>query len=282
MNQDQGSRDLLARLKLFLVDQDGTVFLGEQLLPGAARFFALLERTGKHFLFLSNNSSQDAGYYMRKLKGLGLPATRKRVLTSGDATTGYLAQKMPGARIFLMGTPSLRREFRRAGFKLARNPEDEDAVDAVVLGFDKTLTYRKLQTAAYLIQKGLPYFATHADLVCPTPRGPIPDAGSMIALLHKTTGRKPTVIGKPQPRLVRLARERFGVEAGQTTMIGDRLYTDMEMGRRAGICSILVLSGETRKAPPTEDPRVTLVFRDLGDLAKALEEAINWSGAPAP
>lgn len=269
---DSETRDRLRKLRLFLVDQDGTIYLGEDLLPGAARFFALCDRLGCDYLYLSNNSSQDASYYQRKLKRLGLNAKRRQILTSGQATTGFLQQKMPGARIFLMGTPTLRREFRNAGFTLVPKPTGASDVDAVVLGFDKTLTYAKLETAAHLLKAGLPYYATHADFVCPTPEGPIPDAGAMIALLDKTIGRKPVVVGKPQKRLVRLARERFGASVEATAMIGDRLYTDMEMGRRAGICSILVLSGETKEVAP-DDPRVTLVYQNLGELADAMEEA---------
>lgn len=270
---DDATRALLQGLRLFLVDQDGTVFLGDRLLPGADRFFVTLQEQGREFLYLSNNSSQSAAHYVRKLKGLGLPVTARRVLTSGDATTLFLQERLPGARLFLMGTPSLRREFRRAGFTLVTDPGGADAVDAVVLGFDKTLTYRKLEVAAFLIQQGLPYYATHGDLVCPTPRGPIPDAGAIISLLHKTTGRRPVVVGKPQARLVRLAMQRFGTTQASTAVVGDRLYTDMEMGRRAGICSILVLSGETRAAPPAADARVRLVYANLGELADALRAA---------
>ncbi|MBM4321128.1 MAG: HAD-IIA family hydrolase [Deltaproteobacteria bacterium] len=274
---DEATRTLLSGLQLFLVDQDGTVYLGEELLPGARRFFELLAGHGRDYLFLSNNSSRDAGSYVAKLSRLGLPVTPRQVMTSGDATTGFLAARMPGARLFLLGTPSLEGEFSRAGFTLVQEPASPATVDAVVLGFDRTLTYRKLEIAARLLLAGLPYFATHADLVCPTLDGPIPDAGSMIALLQQSTGRKPQVIGKPEPRLVRLAMERFGRTVGETAVIGDRLYTDMEMGHRAGITSLLVLSGETKELSPGGDPRVTLSFANLGELAEALEEV--WAPA---
>lgn len=271
---DEALRETLARLRLFLVDQDGTVYLGEDLLPGARRFFTLLARHGRDYLFLSNNSSQDARYYVDKLGRLGLPVTPRQVMTSGDATTGYLAEQMPGARLFVLGTPSLEGELQRAGFTLVAEPgaDGRGSVDAVVLGFDKTLTYRKLELAAGLLLAGVPYFATHADLVCPTPHGPIPDAGSIIALLERSTGRLPLVIGKPEPRLVQLALARFDRTAEQAAMIGDRLYTDMEMAHRAGITSLLVLSGETRQLPPGGDPRVTHAFANLGELADVLEE----------
>ncbi len=261
----------LAGLRLFLVDQDGTVFLGEQLLPGARRFFDLLTARGREYLFLTNNSSQDAAYYVQKLGRLGLPVTPRQVMTSGDATTSYLQGRHPGARVFLLGTPTLEREVRHAGFTLVPEPASPADVDLVLLGFDKTLTYRKLELAAGLLLAGLPYYATHGDLVCPTPAGPIPDAGSMILLLQGTTGRTPTVIGKPETLLVDMACQRFGIGREQTAMVGDRLYTDMEMGRRAGIASLLVLSGETRSLPPEGDPRVTSAFAHLGALADALE-----------
>ncbi len=261
----------LAGIELFLVDQDGTVFLGDHLLPGAARFFEVIAAQGRRHLFLSNNSSQSASYYVDKLTRLGLPAAPENILTSGQATIAYLQGELPGARIFLLGTPPLEREFVEGGFELVDGARAlADGADAVVLGFDKTLTYEKLEVASRLLLAGVPYFATHGDLVCPTPDGPIPDAGAMIALMEKATGRTPVIVGKPEPRLVDMARQRFSVPRSATAMIGDRLYTDMEMGRRAGITSILVLSGETRE-PPGEDPRVTMVFKDLGELADALE-----------
>ena len=226
------------------MDMDGTVYLGARLLPGARGFFRLLARRGIPHLFFTNNSSADRTLYRDKLRGMGLDAAADQIITSGEATALYLATRTPHRRLYVLGTPSLEREFRDAGFTLA-----DDRVDAVVLGFDRTLTYAKLERAVHLLRAGAPFVATHPDLLCPGERGPIPDCGSMIALLRAATGRKPLVIGKPNRTMVQMALRKLGpgYRPANVAIVGDRLYTDMRMGRRAGLTSILVLSGETKR-----------------------------------
>ncbi len=232
----------LASVKTFLLDLDGTVYLGDQLYPWSLPFLERVTKSGRSFVFVTNNSSRSAKYYVEKLQRLGVPAQRRNVFTSGDATIHYLKEHEVGPRIALLGTPSLEEEFTENGFEL-----DMDMPDAVVLGFDMTMTYGKMERACTLVRQGLPFYATHPDFNCPTPAGPIPDIGAMIAFIEASTGRRPKVIGKPQPEMVEALGAQRGLTPTDLAMVGDRLYTDIAMGQSAGITSILVLSGETKR-----------------------------------
>lgn len=261
----------LAEIRAFLMDMDGTVYLGRRLLPGAKGFFRLLDRRDIPYLFFTNNSSADRTLYQQKLAGMGLDVASECIITSGEATALYLTTSTPHRRVFVLGTPSLERGLSDAGLTLT-----DQRVDAVVLGFDKTLTYAKLERACRLLLDGAAYVATHPDLVCPTEDGPIPDAGSMIALIAKATGRRPVVVGKPQPRMVAMAMKKLGggIQRRDVAIVGDRLYTDMRMGRRARLTTVLVLSGETKEDDLHDSRDVPdYVFRGIGELARELKNA---------
>ncbi|MEE4195159.1 MAG: HAD family hydrolase, partial [Anaerolineae bacterium] len=167
----------LNEIKCFLLDMDGTIYLGDALLPGALDFLDTVQKQGKQFLFLTNNSSKNPNQYVKKLAKLGIDVTVEQVFTSGMATAIYLKQQKPDAKVYLVGTPGLEEEFRSHGFILT----DEDP-DFVVLGFDTTLTYEKLWKICDFVREGKPYIATHPDNNCPTPTGFMPDIGAMIAL----------------------------------------------------------------------------------------------------
>lgn len=238
-------RRSLEQVRCFLLDLDGTFYVGGRLLPGSRPFMAALARTGRDYLFVTNNSSQHAGHYADKLARMGFPVPQVKVFTSGEATALYLQRRYPGARLYVVGTPALEEEMRRHGFELSQ--EIPDAADVAVLGFDTTLTYQKMRRLCDLARQGLPYVATHPDFNCPVEGGYIPDIGAMIAFVRASTGRDPEVIGKPQAEMARAAMARTGLEPHQLAMVGDRLYTDIAMGKGAGILSILVLSGETSR-----------------------------------
>ena len=232
-------RDRFAQLEGFLIDLDGTTYIGNSVIVGAPMFVKTLQNLGKRYLFLTNNSSESANSYVQKLNHLGIDAQRGDVLTSGDATAMYLEQT-GYLRLFVLGTPSFENELKELGFVLT--PESPDCV---VLGFDKTLCYRKLEIATLLIRKGVPFVATHPDKVCPTDYGYIPDCGAMTALLSTATDVDPLVIGKPQPLMAQMALRRLNLGAKNVAIIGDRLYTDIKMGCDTGLMTVLVLSGET-------------------------------------
>lgn len=232
------------KIRTFLLDLDGTFYLGDKLFPWSLDFVDTVRSQGKNFIFVTNNSSRHGRYYVEKIRKMGVDISADQVFTSGEATIYHLLKYNYPKRLFLLGTPDLEEEFQAAGFTLT----DREA-ELVVLGFDMTLTYDKLRTACRLIRQGIPFIATHPDINCPTPDGPIPDAGSMIALIKASTGVEPKIIGKPYPEMIEALRAKYGLEDPQTVaMVGDRLYTDIAMGKAAGIKSILVLSGETQLA----------------------------------
>lgn len=252
----------------FLLDMDGTFCLGDELLPGALRFIHILERQGRDFLFLTNNSSQHGEIYARKITRLGLPIGGDKVFTSGQATAIYLDRLHPRARVYLVGTPALEEEFVAHGFVLT-----DAAPDFAVLGFDTTLTYEKLWKLCDFVRAGVPYIATHPDFNCPIPEGFMPDIGAMIAFVKAATGREPKVIGKPNREMAEAVMERTGLPASALCMVGDRLYTDIAMGDESGITTVLVLTGETHLEDVAGSPhKPDYVFRDLDALADALKE----------
>lgn len=245
---------------------DGTFYLGDRLLPGALDFMTALAEAGRDYLFLTNNSSRDARAYAEKLTSLGFSVAPAKILTSGEATIRFLRSHHPEARVYLLGTPALEGEFRAAGIDLV-----EESPALVVLGFDLTLTYHKLERACTFIRRGAGFVATHPDLNCPTGEGFIPDAGAMSAFITAATGVSPKVIGKPQREIVAAAEEKTGMPAAVMAMIGDRLYTDVAMGCATGVTTILVLTGETGPAELASSRlQPDLVAGSLRDVAQWL------------
>ncbi len=241
---------------------DGTIYLGDKLLPGAQEFLKVLDEQGMPYYFLTNNSSRSRLDYVKKLDMLGLKTPPEKIFSSGEATAIYLKKQGNGTRVFLVGTPSLEQEFEEHGFQLVQeNP------DFAVLGFDTTLTYEKLRKLCDFAVKGIPYIATHPDITCPTEDGFIPDIGAMMALVEASTGRKPDIIiGKPNPPIIEAIVEKTGYSVDQLAMVGDRLYTDIAMGK-TGITTILVLTGETKERDIRTAPqRPDYVVKDLCEL----------------
>ena len=259
----------LQKTRCFLLDMDGTFYLGRQLLPGALDFLRLLERTQVDFLFLTNNSSRSKIEYAQKLAELGSPVPPDKIFTSGEATAIYLNQRKPGARIYLVGTPALEAEFQRSGFTLTG-----DRPDYAVLGFDTTLTYAKISHLCDLLVAGVPFIATHPDVNCHTETGFIPDIGAMIEMIAASPGRRPdVVIGKPNQPIVDAVARKLALEPGQICMVGDRLYTDIALGK-AGVLTVLVLSGETRREDLASSPfQPDLIMADLAELTALLQSA---------
>ena len=259
----------LSAVRGFLLDMDGTFYLSDRLLEGALRFIDLLRGQKKEFLFLTNNSSKHRRQYAEKINRLGLPISEELVLTSGEATALYLKGQNPGANIFLCGTPSLEEEFRQHGFQLV-----QEKPDYLVLGFDQTLTYKKLWMLCDFVRVGVPYIATHPDFNCPTETGWMPDVGAMIAFVKAATGREPDlVVGKPNRLIVDAAAAKLNLRVDQLAMIGDRLYTDIALGQSSGITTVLVLSGETKTEDLKDSPfQPDYIFQNLAGVADWLEK----------
>ena len=230
----------LRGIKLFFFDMDGTLYLGENIIEGAREFVLTIRQKKIKTIFLSNNSSKNRKDYFSKLNRMGFECRMEDIFTSLNAT--ILKLRSENVRIiYPLGTRSFEDELLENGFIFSKdNPE------AVLLGFDKTLTYEKVDNAYQLLMKGVRYIATHPDITCPIETGYIPDIGGFIAMFEKLTGRLPEIVGKPNIEMVSSIMNHLRIAPHECAMVGDRLYTDMKMAMDASIKSILVLSGETK------------------------------------
>ena len=264
---------LLASKELFIFDMDGTIYLGGTPFPFAVRFIHDLRANGKRVLFFTNNASHSKTFYYDRLTRMGFDPLAGELMTSGDVTAAFLNRRRAGKSVYLLGTPELWDEFTGAGIPLRndrRGVFDGGArPDIVVTSFDTTLTYEKLTNACTFIREGAEYLSTHPDFNCPTETGFIPDSGAIAAAVTASTGVRPTYFGKPYPETVEMIGEMTGVSREATCLFGDRLYTDIATGKRHGITSILVLTGETTKkdvvaASPEERP--DMLFPSLAEV----------------
>ena len=261
--------DRLKGAELFLLDMDGTLYLGDNVLPGAKEFIRALEQTGKKWIYLTNNSSRGGKDYVPRLLQLGFPCTAEQVYTSGMATAAWLKKTYPDRAVFPVGTVRFLMELADYGIAFT-----EENPAAVVVGFDRELTYSKLEKAVHFLRRGAGFVAANPDLVCPMPNDEVlPDCGSICALLTAATGRIPLYIGKPDRRMVDVISEQTGIPNGKIVCVGDRLYTDIAVGVNAGAVSVLVLSGETSEEMLLQSEiRPDFVLpsvRELGELLLA-------------
>ena len=264
-------QDLIRRMKLFLFDMDGTLYLGNRLYPFTIELLDTIKKSGATYRFMTNNSSKSVADYTKKLRKLGIDATREDFITSSQATAYYLHKHHEGKRLYVCGTQSLKEELRTEGFTVTECVEE---TDCVVMGFDTELTFQKLHDVSYLLatRPDLPYIATNPDLVCPTEFGSVPDCGSVCICIKNATGREPVVIGKPSPLMPQLAMEQLCVSKEETCVIGDRIYTDVKSALNAGVTGILVLSGETTQDILSASPdKPHLVLQDAGEILSALK-----------
>lgn len=235
--------DKMKKYKLYLLDMDGTIYLGNRLFPQTPAFLQYIKDIGGRYMFLTNNSSKSASVYVEKLKNMGIAATKDDFLTSAYATFIYLKETYGNKKLYVLGTQSLYDEFSEWGLNVTTAVEDD--VEALVIGYDTELTYQKLEDACVLLGRGVDYIATHPDMLCPTEYGFAPDCGCFCEMLHHATGRKPKVIGKPYPEMVLMALKQTGVDKSEAIFLGDRMYTDIACALNAGIDAGLVLTGET-------------------------------------
>ena len=233
----------LRNIKLFLFDMDGTLYLGDRLYDFTKDLLAAIRNSGGRYMFMTNNSSKSVNAYIEKLEKLGIEANKEEFITSSQATAWYLKKHYAGQTLYVCGTQSLKQELEENGFTLT---EDVDKTQCIVMGFDTELNFKKLHDISYMLcTRELPYIATNPDYVCPTEFGSVPDCGSVCDMIFNATGKRPVVIGKPEPLMPQLAMEHTGMSQAQTAVIGDRIYTDVKSGLNAGALAILVMSGET-------------------------------------
>ena len=232
----------LKNKKFFLLDMDGTIYLDDDLFDGTIDFLHYVKSVGGRYMFLTNNSSKSVSAYVEKLKHIGITATEDDFLTSTDATILYIKEKMQGRKFYSFGTRSFTQQLIDAGINVTTELSND--IDAIVMGNDNELTFKKLEDACILLGRGVEYIATNPDWVCPTSFGYVPDCGSVAEMLWRATGKRPRFIGKPHPEMILLAMKKFGYASEDTVMIGDRMYTDIASGHNAGVDTIFVLSGE--------------------------------------
>ena len=239
----------------WLFDLDGTIYLGERLIPGADAAIAALRAAGRRVAFLSNKPLQTRAEYAAKLSRLGVPAAPDDVINSSLVLARYLRDRDPGAPVFVIGEPPMLDEMRAHGFEVRH----DERVRWVVTAFDRTFDYAKLNIALQAVKQGARLIATNPDRTCPVEGGEIPDCAGMIAAVEAVTDRRvETIVGKPSPIILEVALAALGVPARDAAIVGDRIETDIVMGRRLGLGTVLVLSGVTRP----DDPRIAAVAPD--------------------
>ena len=262
---------LLSEKKLYIFDMDGTIYLGYNVFDFAIRFINHLRAAGKRVLFFTNNASHTTEFYVKKLTKLGFSPTPDEIMTSGDVTIEFLKRHRPGKSVYLVGTDELVDSFRANGINILTG--DEDKADIVVTSFDTTLTYKKMDNSCRFIRGGAEYLSTHPDFNCPTENGFIPDSGAIAAFVTASTGKVPTYFGKPYRETIDMISEATGFGLGEMCIFGDRLYTDIAIGKKHGVTAVLVLTGETQPADvdaatPAEKP--DFVFDSLDCVDKVM------------
>ena len=229
----------LDRIEAIFLDLDGTIYLGGEPIEGALDFLERLDQRGIRRFFLSNNSSKSVSQYLERLTSMGIPANEQDILLSTHDLLSWL-KKEGVTETYLVGTEGMREMLEEDGIRTrSRSPQ------YVVLGYDTEINYEKLSTASIHLHSGVPMVASHPDIVCPSPDGGLPDTGAYIDLFEATTGVRPIhICGKPNPGMILHKIEELGLLPDNCAMVGDRLYTDIEMAERSGVHGILVLSGE--------------------------------------
>ena len=257
--------------ELYIFDMDGTIYLGSQVFDFAVKFINKLRQSGKRVLFFTNNASHTSDFYLSKLTRLGFSPTRDEIMTSGDVTAEFLTRHRAGKTVYLVGTDELVSDFAQRGIDLVDG--NSPSADIVITSFDTSLTYKKLDDACRLIRGGAEYLSTHPDYNCPTEMGFIPDSGAIAAFCTASTGKVPTYFGKPYRETVEMISEATGVSLDKMCIFGDRLYTDIALGKMHGVTAVLVYTGETTRqdvANASEADRPDFVFDSLAEADTAI------------
>ncbi len=271
--------DILKDIELFVLDMDGTFYLGNNIIDGALEFLEAVKNAGKRYMFFTNNSSTNSDKYIEKLAGMNCFIKKDQIMTSGDVMIRFLKSNYYGKSIYLLGTKPLEESFLEAGIELF-NRDNEDALapenldkrpDIVVVGFDKTLDFRKLSNACTYIREGALFLATHLDINCPMPNGFIPDCGAICKAIELSTGKQPRFVGKPYKETVDMIVDATKVPREKIAFVGDRIYTDVATGVNNGAKGILVLTGECQ-LPDVEKSEVKPdgIYNSICEMGKLL------------
>lgn len=254
--------DDLKSKKAFICDMDGVIYHGNRLLPGVESFVDWLTKSGKEFIFLTNSSERSPQELCQKLKRLGLDVPQERFYTSALATASFLHSQMPGGSAYVIGEAGLTNALYDAGFAMNDvNP------DYVIVGESRTYTIEKIEKAVQLVLRGAKLIGTNPDVTGPSEKGIVPATRALISPIEMATGRQAYFIGKPNPLIMRTARQRLGVHSEESVIIGDRMDTDIIAGIESGMDTVLVLSGVTTELTMIEFPyRAKYVFAGVGEM----------------
>lgn len=257
---------MFEKTKFFIVDMDGTFYLGDKMIPGADIFLREVKKSGRDYFFFSNNSSHSAASCRARLEKIGFPVPEEKILLSSFVTTAYIQAHYPGKSVYLLGNKNLFDCFRQAHIPLT-----DETPDIVVLGFDTDLTYARICKACNAIADGAVFLATHPDKNCPVCGGFMPDTGSMIEMFAASTGKYPIVLGKPMTPTVEYLAQKLHCKPEEMAFVGDRLETDIRIGADHGIPTALVFSGVTdRNMLQASAIRPTTAVNSLQDLVRFL------------
>ena len=260
----KGQVERLDGIKMFVLDMDGTIYLGDRLFPYTRDFLRAVERSGREYCFFTNNSSKNREAYIEKLRGMGIEVPPERMLISNGVILKWLLENRPGKRAYVVGTEPLIEDFRRAGVELS-----DSGPDYVVLGFDTSLTYEKISKACHFIRNGAEVFGVNPDWNCPVEGGFIPDCGSIAALVRASTGVQCEFFGKPSRHTLHYILEQSGRRPQEVAVVGDRLYTDIAVAAGSEVTSVLVMSGETTpEMLAGSEIKPDIVAENIGELGE--------------
>jgi len=268
LDSKESSIEVLKKVKCFILDLDGTVYLGNKILEGSIKFLEKLQNNNISFKFFTNNSSKNAKVYIKRIKKMGYNLNDEMMLISNYVIINYLKENMPNKKVFVLGTDYLKNDFIEADINVVTN----DA-DVVVVGFDTSLVYENVSKACEFIRNGATFLGVNPDFNCPTEDGFIPDCGSICSMITASTGVVPEYFGKPSHHTLNYVLKNTGFKEEQIAFVGDRLYTDIAIGKDNGSVTILVLSGEAKLKDLVESEiQPTLIFNSLDNIKDVLEE----------
>lgn len=264
----ESSKDVLRKIKCFILDLDGTVYLGDRILEGSINFLKELEKSNIAFKFFTNNSSKNAKFYINRIKKMGYNLSDDMMLISNHVIISYIKENMPNKKVFILGNEYLKNDFLDANINVVT-----DDADIVVVGFDTSLVYENVSKACDFIRNGALFLGVNPDFNCPTEDGFIPDCGSICAMITASTGVLPEFFGKPSYHTLEYVLKDTGFKEEEIAFVGDRLYTDIAIGRGNASVTILVLSGEAKLEDLIKSTvQPTLIFDSLGGVRNVLQE----------
>lgn len=260
-------KTLLKKIKCFILDLDGTVYLGNTLLEGSIEFLRILDENNIKFKFFTNNSSKNAKFYINKITNMGYDVKNNMMMISNEIIIDHIKKELPNRRVFVLGNEYLKKDFIDSNINVV-----EENADVVVVGFDTSLAYKNVSKACDFIRNGAIFLGVNPDFNCPIENGFMPDCGSICSMITASTGVTPVFFGKPSSYTLKYILNDMGLKEEEVAFVGDRLYTDIAIGKGNNLVTILVLSGETQIEDLNESNiQPTLIFNSLKEIGMLLK-----------